>query len=150
MKKLMVLVLAVIAIPMFASVSEARRSMLDEVNATCGTNYSCGLCHIDPKGGGPLTSGGEGYAASGNNACYFCPNDPDCSTCTPTTEICNDGKDNDCDGKTDCNDSDCSGSSYCGGGCTPVKENCTDGKDNDCDALIDCADPNCAKNRACK
>jgi len=29
------------------------------------------------------------------------------------TEVCNDGRDNDCDGLTDCNDSDCSGNVLC-------------------------------------
>ncbi len=34
---------------------------------------------------------------------------------TPTTEVCDDQKDNDCDGKTDCDDPDCDAQS-CGGG----------------------------------
>ena len=116
MKKLMVLVLAaVVAVPMLASVSEARRSYIDNVNSVCGTSYnSCGLCHQDAGGGGPLNSGGDGYQASGS--CYFCPSDPDCGGgggCKPTHEKCTDGKDNDCDGLIDCADPNCSKNRAC-------------------------------------
>jgi len=39
--------------------------------------------------------------------------------CTPSTEVCTDGVDNDCDGAIDCSDSDCSGDPACGsGGCS--------------------------------
>lgn len=116
MKKLIVLALAaLVAVPMLASVSEARRSMMDDVNTVCGTkNTNCGLCHLDAGGGGPLNSGGDGYAASG--ACYFCPSDPDCGGgggCTPTREKCSDTKDNDCDGLIDCADPNCTKSRAC-------------------------------------
>jgi hypothetical protein len=47
--------------------------------------------------------------------------------------ICNDNKDNDCDGLVDCCDPDCN-----------CKEVCGDNKDNDCDNKIDCADSDCA------
>ena len=114
MKKVF-LVLAVVALPMLASLSEARQSMMDNVNTVCGTNYSnCGLCHVDPRGGGPLNSGGDGYLASG--ACYFCPTDADCTGgggCKPRKERCNDGKDNDCDGLIDCADPNCSKARAC-------------------------------------
>jgi hypothetical protein len=89
-----------------------------------------------------------------------------------TIAACSDGLDNDCDGKTDCNDPDClniqsscsgSGLNLCAVGvkawlcnvhlfglCIPyvsLPENsdllCGDGLDNDCDAKIDCADNNC-------
>src|SRR5260221_11213620 len=56
-------------------------------------------------------------------------------------EICNDGKDNNGDGKIDCNDS------YCNYSATPLIEkgcNCFDGIDNDGDGKIDSADPDCA------
>jgi len=33
--------------------------------------------------------------------------------CTPSTEICDDGLDNDCDGLTDCGDDDCAEDPYC-------------------------------------
>jgi hypothetical protein len=75
---------------------------------------------------------------------------------------CNDGRDNDCDGLTDCADSQCA-TQTCGtgpglkcqtdggcgcsgnGGTAQASETlCNDGKDNDCDGLIDCEDPTCA------
>ena len=44
--------------------------------------------------------------------------------CTPTTEVCSDGIDNDCDGAIDCADSNCSGSPSCGT-CSPAGSTCT-------------------------
>jgi hypothetical protein len=78
-----------------------------------------------------------------------------CPDTSGVETICDDGQDNDCDGKKDCADSDCAGRTCgpngktCSGGvCTcpggQVKEtSCGDGLDNDCDGLIDCADPDC-------
>ena len=89
----------------------------------------------------------------------------------PCSELCNDGIDNDDDGDTDCQDSECSTHSAC----TPVencsdgidndgdelvdcddddcpepcREDCTGGQDNDGDGLVDCDDPSCARDRAC-
>ncbi|HIJ14065.1 TPA: S8 family serine peptidase, partial [Candidatus Woesearchaeota archaeon] len=97
-------------------------------------------------------------------------------TCTPTTEICNDGKDNDCDTKIDCQDTNCANNlrcivQTCGDGdcdernedcetcpedcgiCPPVCDNtetlCNDGKDNDCDGSMDCSDDDCANKPSC-
>jgi alkaline phosphatase len=54
-------------------------------------------------------------------------------------EICDDGIDNDRDGKTDCRDRDCRQSPLCGSsGGDP--EICNDGIDNDGDGKTDCAD----------
>ncbi len=76
-------------------------------------------------------------------------------------ENCTDGKDNDCDGKTDCSDSDCridadGDGSYvfpCGQDCNDndhtvypgAPEICDDGKDNNCDQAADCQDNSCWK-----
>lgn len=39
--------------------------------------------------------------------------------CVPSSEVCDDGADNDCDGQVDCADGDCAGDPACsGGGCT--------------------------------
>jgi hypothetical protein len=74
--------------------------------------------------------------------------------------ICNDGKDNNCNGNIDCQDAACL-NVVCGannkrcdsnfmctcvvpGGVSQTTETiCTDGLDNDCNGLIDCADPSC-------
>ncbi len=80
-----------------------------------------------------------------------------------TETVCNDGLDNNCDGKTDCADTTaCATGTACGtGGATcaaaacacsgnggvaqPAGETaCSDGFDNDCDGLVDCADPQCS------
>lgn len=47
--------------------------------------------------------------------------------CTPSPETCTDGIDNDCDGATDCADSDCATDPACTGGCTllPPGASCT-------------------------
>ncbi|MDY0004374.1 MAG: hypothetical protein RBU30_23940 [Polyangia bacterium] len=76
-----------------------------------------------------------------------------------TESSCGDNHDNDCDGQTDCADSDCNGdpcgsngmvcsSSTCqcsGNGGTPqaTETTCNDDNDNDCDGLTDCQDPHC-------
>ncbi|MCG2718345.1 MAG: hypothetical protein L6408_05870, partial [Nanoarchaeota archaeon] len=57
--------------------------------------------------------------------------------------ICNDNIDNDCDGKTDCSDTDCEAKDVddvCFG-CEP--EICNNDIDDDCDRYIDCADNDC-------
>ena len=69
-------------------------------------------------------------------------------TCTgksyvvPATEICNDNKDNDCDARTDCADTNCVGATGSSGQlCQPLGETlCSDGKDNDNDGLKDYAE----------
>lgn len=172
-KTLIIMFALLIALPLVASVSDAKTSYLNEVNATCGTNYGCGLCHIDPKGGGPLTSGGSNYANAGHDACYFCPatcNNPVCtdgdrdnyfaeSNCGTSvdcndasaainpgaTEVCNDGVDNDCDGKIDCADNECSTDQAC----AVQAEICNDSVDNDGDRKVDCADRDCRRDPAC-
>lgn len=54
---------------------------------------------------------------------------------TVTTEVCDDGIDNDGDGLVDAADPDCN--------VNPPPEICTDGIDNDLDGLVDGADPDC-------
>ncbi|MCK5193725.1 MAG: hypothetical protein KAQ71_07940 [Desulfobulbaceae bacterium] len=57
---------------------------------------------------------------------------------------CTDGKDNDRNGLTDCEEATCA--PFCGGGCTVTEDpevSCSDGVDNDCDGDIDDADSDC-------
>lgn len=60
----------------------------------------------------------------------------------PRDEICQDGRDNDQDGQTDCLDPDCSDLESC-------DEDCSDGLDNDQDELVDCQDPECEGQEPC-
>lgn len=155
-KKLAFVVFALGAVLMYGlfgygSNAGAYSSSLNNVNATCGTSYGCGLCHVDPSGGGTLTKAGSAFKASGD-ACYFCS-----TVCNPPAqpEICNDGIDNDGDGLIDCADPDCAHDPACVQVCVPTGvegkgRTCSDGIDNDCDGLIDCADPKCARNHSCK
>lgn len=66
------------------------------------------------------------------------------TACSEYEEIsCNDGKDNNKNGKIDCADSDCAGSASC-------KETiCYDGVDNDKDGKIDCKDSDCSVESTC-
>jgi RHS repeat-associated protein len=56
---------------------------------------------------------------------------------------CSDGIDNDADGHSDCNDSDCAGKASC------VPEICDNDLDDDGDGDFDCADPDCAAFAVC-
>lgn len=69
------------------------------------------------------------------------PNNPGGYYCLQT-EICNNGLDDDGDGKIDCKDSDCFGNSVC-------PEICYDHIDNNGDGKVDCADPQCTGNPWC-
>lgn len=118
----------------------------------------------------------DGYAVEGGGC-----GEVDCNDANPTvhpnaTEICDDGIDNNCIGKIDCLDQNCSSDSVCmictdndtdgyaveGGGCGATDcndndlavspgavENCSDLIDNDCDGLLDCTDADCNGDAAC-
>ncbi|MBN1495010.1 hypothetical protein JW911_04755 [Candidatus Peregrinibacteria bacterium] len=93
----------------------------------------------DPDAGDAETDAGDGST------------DPDAGDAQPTTEtICNDGVDNDNDGKTDCADFDCVNHTGPNGMICEyqTETRCADGHDNDADGLTDCADPNC-NNQSC-
>jgi Zn-dependent metalloprotease len=62
----------------------------------------------------------------------------------PPVEICDDGIDNDEDGATDCDDSDCAFDLACA-----EPEVCDDGVDNDLDGATDCDDSDCALELVC-
>jgi hypothetical protein len=65
--------------------------------------------------------------------------------CCNDTACCSDGRDNDADGREDCEDPSCAGIAPCGG----ATENCTNGADDDGDGLIDCLDADCATAPPC-
>ena len=95
---------------------------------------------------------------------------------SPAYGVCNDGKDNDCDGTVDCLDNSCASDPACltctdndtdgysveGGGCGAVDCNdnnlavspgavelCTGNVDDDCDGLVDCLDADCNGDANC-
>jgi hypothetical protein len=80
----------------------------------------------------------EGTGACENNGTIQCISleESACSVgaATPTTEVCDDDIDNDCDGQTDCADVDCVHEAICA--CVPQIEVCN-GLDDDCDGLTD-------------
>lgn len=59
---------------------------------------------------------------------------------------CNDGLDDDGDGMTDCDDTDCSALPICSGA---GEVRCRDGVDEDGDGLTDCEDPDCMSSPLC-
>jgi hypothetical protein len=67
--------------------------------------------------------------------------DGDSTSHPGASEICGDGADNDCDGSTDCVDSDCSTATGC--------EDCSNGSDDDGDGLVDCEDGDCVADFPC-
>ncbi len=108
----------------------------------------------------PACAGAAATAA----AAPACVPDKDGTGVPFTSEIiCNDGRDNDCNGAIDCMDSDCAGYSACAEAaapaCVPDKDgtgtlvageaSCEDSRDNDCDGAIDCADSDCVAYPAC-
>ncbi|RME41943.1 MAG: hypothetical protein D6788_00135 [Planctomycetota bacterium] len=69
----------------------------------------------------------------------------DPAPCTPSTEICDDGVDNDCDGAVDCNDSDCTNDPACtGGGCNLGQ------RGDPCSTGADCCSGVCKRNGTCR
>ena len=76
----------------------------------------------------------------------------------PRETACDDGRDNDSDGFTDCDDQDCTGTPACTQNNVNNINNinnvtnpeiCDNGVDDDGDSLIDCDDPDCATDLAC-
>lgn len=117
---------------------------------------------------GPYCGDGSCDPNSNNETQCNCPGD--CGTPPSTETSCTDDIDNDCDGYTDCNDTDCDADPACSGSCgddtcdegedqcncpddcgTPpsTETNCDDGIDNDCDTYTDCDDSDCESDPIC-
>ncbi|HET6281694.1 MAG TPA: hypothetical protein VFH73_12030 [Polyangia bacterium] len=62
-------------------------------------------------------------------------------------EICNNGIDDNCNGRIDCADPACFGDRAC---IVVGQEICNNGIDDDDDRLVDCADPDCVSSTACR
>ncbi|MEW5739817.1 MAG: MopE-related protein [Myxococcota bacterium] len=108
-----------------------------------------GICRRGTQRCVALSDGGTGF-----NSCSG-------QTLPASSESCSDTQDNDCDGTTDCADSDCGGRSCgsnglrtcSGGACVCLTDGgvasdggevaCGDGVDNDCDGVTDCGESAC-------
>jgi hypothetical protein len=108
-----------------------------------GIDDDCdGLIDEDFNIGGACTVTNMACSSPGVFACH--PTDRTQAICNAppivigaemTQAQCTDGRDNDCDGATDCADPACATQAFCSS-CTPTAEVC-DGRDNDCDGQID-------------
>lgn len=123
-------------------------------NASCTFNTaSCTMCGNGLLNGSEVCDGSNlngqtcvsrGYAG-GTLACNSTCTAfvvTGCSSSTGET-ICNDGLDNDGDGRIDSQDPDC-------GVFSGIEQNCTDGIDNDSDGYVDCWDYDCVGADACR
>jgi hypothetical protein len=118
----------------------ARSQLVELCN---GIDDDCdGLIDEDFNIGGACTVTNMACSSPGVFACH--PTDQTRAVCNAppivvgpenTQTLCTDGRDNDCDGATDCADPECATQPFCTA-CTPSAEVC-DGRDNDCDGLID-------------
>lgn len=67
----------------------------------------------------------------------------DCFECAETEFFCDDGEDEDCDGRRDCDDPDCADAGVC------ADEICDNERDDDDDGDVDCDDDECADSALC-
>lgn len=135
--------------------SRANLDTLNFVRAVRGGSFNA-------TAGGGARAGGEGGATLGNgdvngdnatdlsDAIYLLsflfqggPSPVPCPG-TAVELVCNDGLDDDNDGSTDCDDSDCNADPTC-----PQPEVCDDNVDNDFDGDTDCADSQCFADASC-
>ena len=77
----MILTLGIFGI---AGWADARSSYLTQYNTYFGTSQGCGLCHVDPGGGGTLNATGNAFGSAHNYAAIK-PTDPTSPTVTITT-----------------------------------------------------------------
>lgn len=89
----------------------------DCADETCASTLACAACVVGDPGlscyNGPLGTSGVGICQNGTQPCVA----GQWGTCSgeqaPLTEICNDNSDNDCDGKKDCADENCTENAAC-------------------------------------
>lgn len=129
-----------------------------------GENQCCGWCWdgvclgtkpVDGSCGGDWGGDGGGSDAgpdSGSDAGTDMRVPPDMGhnpdmtpACSLNPEVCNNGKDDNCNGLSDCADPACAAFPSC----LPAVEICDNGIDDDRNGLVDCKDPWCASFPGC-
>jgi serine protease AprX len=125
-------------------IAESACPLTDPFNPQCGNIGRQETLHAMPTYVGAYTvkvfpwDGGKG-----GNFTLDCSSGPVASA---KENICDDAIDDDRDGQTDCDDTDCASDPVCG---ATEPEICGDGKDNDGDGATDCADSDCAADPVC-
>ena len=101
------------------------------------------VCPNQPAAG----ANGNFSCSNGMQPIYISEDNARCLT-ENNDYVCSDGKDNDGNGFTDCNDNSCKGMKVCcmSNGVEGTFETCSDGMDNDCNGYIDCSDYACTRN----
>ena len=110
-----------------------------------GTLSCSALCTLDAAACFCVDADGDGVTLCNG----------DCDDTNPdihpgATEVCNDGIDQDCNGKDKTKGCKGGGKGGGGGGGDTTSERCKNGIDDDGDGLVDCADPDCASKRFCR
>jgi hypothetical protein len=82
----------------------------------------------------------------GRDGGFDASRDTGVDSCT-STEICDNGVDDNCNGEIDCADPACGGATNCS--CGAQQENCTNNRDDNCNGKVDCIDPSCYADPAC-
>lgn len=129
---------------------DGRGELTAEGAAYAAAGYSaCFFCPNDADcgGGGPTCTDADAdnyFVESTCGTTVDC-NDNSAVINPGAVEVCTGGIDNDCDGKIDCADTDCSASPSC----ATTTEICNDTIDNDGDGRKDCADRDCRNDPAC-
>jgi len=112
---------------------------------SCGElDYGFGTTPADPPDPSttPDTEPSPDDDSDGWTALDDC-NDDDASVNPDAAEVCDNGRDDDCDGNADCEDAECLEEAHC------FEGECADLADDDDDGLTDCMDPDCWGTDAC-
>ncbi len=119
-----------------ASVTAWSDACADELGCAAGTDAAAPWIELDARAGQAFVLEVDaGTSATVTLAIV---------SASATEADCTDGVDEDLDGATDCDDSQCATAPSC-----LAPETCADGRDDDLDGRIDCLDPDCAQDAAC-